>query len=255
MPFRLLHGSRFYNWFEVCGKATPAQAKDFRICLHGWIDAFTPLDGLSQRARKHKYTVLLGALVNLPILMRHYHDFVLMLLLYNNRFMKKHGDLVRALTGTGVDGTKYDDNVNLAMELELTETEAPWIQLPNDEDPTGPPVHRRLRVFLLLMSYDWLGGGEFGPWSESVSARYPCPKCKWAVSCPCSYLASDDPCRATVEHVAHCQGNKPRDHSEACDVIDELRALALKPRTKTKLEEQKTSGHLHALLLHAAAHA
>ena len=155
----VIHGSRFYNWYEVCGKATPEQSQDFRVCLHGWIDAYTPLDGLSQRARKHKYTVLLASLVNLPIRMRHYHDFLLLLLLYNNRYLKKHGGLVRALTGTGEDGTKYDDPVNLAMELELDEGQSPMISLPNDSDPTGKPLMFRLRLFLLLVSYDWLGSG------------------------------------------------------------------------------------------------
>ena len=68
----VIHGSRFYNWHEVCGKASSEQYRDFRAVLHGWIDAYTPLDGLSQRARKHKYTVFLSALVNLPVRMRHY---------------------------------------------------------------------------------------------------------------------------------------------------------------------------------------
>ena len=241
------HGSRFYNWFQLCGKATPEEANDFRVALHGWIDAYTPLDGLSQRARKHKYTVLLGSLLNLKARVRHYHDFVLLLLLYNNRYMKKHGGLVRALTGTGEDGTKYPDEVNLAIELELERDRCPIIELPNDADPSGQPVRRRLRLFLLLVSYDWLGSGEWGPWAESVSARHPCPKCKWTPKCPCAYLAASDPSRATIVHLPHCQANAKRTHEEALQVMTELRVLAEQPRSKTKLASRMTEEGIFSL--------
>jgi hypothetical protein len=236
----VIHGSRFYNWWELCGKATPEEANDFRIALHGWIDAYTPLDGLSQRARKHKYTVLLASLLNLPARMRHYHDFLLLLLLYNNRYLKEHGGLVRALTGTGQDGTKYPDSVNLAIELELEPGRCPMIELPNDANPAGKPVMRRLRLFLHLMSYDWLGSGEWGPWAESVSARFPCAKCKWAPTCPCAYLAASDPRRTKIKHVPHCQANAQRTHGEALHVMAELRILAKLPRSKTKLARRMT---------------
>jgi hypothetical protein len=237
----VIHGSRFYNWIEVCGKATPEEENDLRIVLHGWIDAYTPLDGLSQRARKHKYTVLLAALVNLPTRTRHYHDFLLLLLLYNDRYMKAHGGLVRALTGKGMDGTKYDDDVNLAIELELEPPHCPIIELPNDDNPEGAPVKRRLRLFLLLVSYDWLGSGEWGPWAESVSARHPCPKCKWTPKCPCAYLAASDEERANVVHLPHCQANAKRTHGEAMQVMSELRVLAQQPRSKTKLKDRMTA--------------
>ena len=244
----VIHGSRFYNWYQVCGKATPDQANDLRVVLHGWIDAFTPLDGLSQRARKHKYTVLLAALVNLPVRMRHYHDFLLLLLLYNNRYLKKHGGLVRALTGVGEDGTTYGDKVNLAIELELNDDDEPaMIELPNDADPAGDPVTRRLRLFLLVMSYDWLGSGEFGPWAESVSARHPCPKCSWAVKCPCAYLAESDERLADVVHLPYCKGKARRTHDEAMHVMHEMRLLAKTPRSKTKLAERMTQEGLFSL--------
>ena len=78
------------------------QANDLRIALHGWTDAFTPIDGLSQKARKHKYGAFLATLVNLPLHLRHYVDHVLLLALYNSRYAKKHGGLVRMLTGPRV---------------------------------------------------------------------------------------------------------------------------------------------------------
>ena len=84
----LVHGTRFLDWPEVCGKATESEAKDLRIVLHLWTDEFTPIDGLSQKARHHKYGALLAALVNLPHRMRHYADHILMLALYNSRYAK-----------------------------------------------------------------------------------------------------------------------------------------------------------------------
>ena len=81
----LVHGSRFLDWPEVCGKATESEAKDLRVVLHIWTDEFTPIDGLSQKARHHKYGALLAALVNLPHRMRHYADHILLLALYNSR--------------------------------------------------------------------------------------------------------------------------------------------------------------------------
>ena len=83
----LTHGTRFLDWRAVCGKATAAEARDLRVVLHGWTDEFTPIDGLSQKARVHKYGVVLVSLVNLPLRLRHYADFILMLVLYNCRLM------------------------------------------------------------------------------------------------------------------------------------------------------------------------
>jgi hypothetical protein len=81
----LVHGTRFLDWKAVCGKATASEARDLRVVLHGWTDEFTPIDGLSQKARAHKYGAVLVSLVNLPLRIRHYADHVLLLALYNSR--------------------------------------------------------------------------------------------------------------------------------------------------------------------------
>ena len=84
----LTDGSRFLDWHEVCGKADESEAMDLRVVLHGWTDEFTPIDGLSQKARAHKYGALLASLVNLPHRMRHYTDHILMIAMYNSRYAK-----------------------------------------------------------------------------------------------------------------------------------------------------------------------
>lgn len=81
----LTDGTRFLDWKDVCGKADESEANDLRVVLHAWTDEFTPIDGLSQKARAHKYGALLAALVNLPYRMRHYADNMLLLALYNSR--------------------------------------------------------------------------------------------------------------------------------------------------------------------------
>ncbi len=70
----------------------------------------------------------------------------------------------------------------------------------------------RLRVFVLLISLDWLASGDFGPFAGSVSARKPCGKCYWTGTCDCSFLASNDPRRDSITHAPHCEGVKPRTH-------------------------------------------
>ena len=233
------HGTRFLDWFAVCGKATAAEAKDLRILLHGWTDEFTPLDGLSQKARKHKYGAVTCAIVNLPLRMRHYADHVLLLALYNSQYAKANGGLVRILTGVGFDGKVHNDGCTLAGELALGDA-SPEISLPDDDNPAGDPVTWRLRLFVSLMSFDWLAAGEFGPFAGSVSARRPCGKCFWFAGCPCSFLPRSDPRRQTMTHHLQCRGVEPRTHSSVMETVAELRALAAQPRTKSAMANMST---------------
>ena len=226
----VIHGSRFWKWFEVCGAASDNEMNDFRVVLHGWTDEFTPLDGLSQKARKHKYGAFLATLVNLPLHLRHYVDFVLMLALYNARYAKQNGGLVRMLTGTDNMGKKHDDGVTLATELSPG-YEYPIIELPNDDDPAGEPRKWRLRIFLLMISLDWLAAGDFGPFAGSVSARHPCPKCKWTAECACAWMSKDDPRRLTVTHSNACKGRTPRTHDSVMHEVRELRTQLAKSKT------------------------
>ena len=81
----LVHGTRFLDWHEVCGKATESEVQDLRVVLHAWTDEYTPVDGLGVKAKKHKYGTVLATLVNLPQRIRHYADHVLLLCMYNSR--------------------------------------------------------------------------------------------------------------------------------------------------------------------------
>ena len=234
----LVHGTRFLDWHAVCGKATLDEAHDLRVVLQAWTDEFTPIDGLSQKARVHKYGAVLACPVNLPLHMRHYADHILLLALYNCRYAKANGGgLSRILTGVGADGKKYSDGVTFADELAL-DGESSIIELPNDADPTAEkPIKYRLRLFILLVSLDWLACGDFGPYAASVSkARRPCGKCMWFAGCECSFLPRNDPRHLTMEHHQHCRGMQPRTHAGVMETVHELRALAAKDRTKTAMK-------------------
>ena len=145
------------------------------------------------------------------------------------------------LTGIGADGTRYKDGCTLASELALKEA-SPIITLPNDDDPDGEPVRYRLRLFILLLSCDWLAVGDFGPFAGSVSATRPCWKCKWVQTCPCAYLPRADPRRATMKHQEGCpRSTTCRTCNEVMETVLELRELATKPRTKTAMKAVSTS--------------
>jgi hypothetical protein len=144
--FDLTHGSRFTGWHEVCGAATADERNDFRALLHGWTDEFTPTEGLSPRARHHKYGAFLATLVNVPLRVRHYVDHVLVLALYNSRYAKENGGLVRMLTGRGTGGTQYKDGVTFAGELALS---------PNACSQVAAQTERNIRTVLRL-PVSWL---------------------------------------------------------------------------------------------------
>mmetsp|Transcript_31047 Transcript_31047/g.81215 ORF Transcript_31047/g.81215 Transcript_31047/m.81215 type:complete len:556 (-) Transcript_31047:839-2506(-) len=220
----VIHGRRFYDWFDVCGPASPSQNDDLRVVLHCWQDGMTPIDGLSQKARKHKYGVVLASFVNLPLQTRFYEDFILLLALYNERYSNEHGGLSRMLTGVGRDGKDHRDPCCLAAEIEPFDA-SPLVEMPNDDDPNGPPLKRRLRLFILLFSLDWLAHGDFGPYAGSVSAKFPCFKCHWTESCPCFYMSANDARRSTMKHIKQCRGIEPRTHEGVMDAVRELRAL------------------------------
>lgn len=214
-------GSAFRSRSDICGRAAPAQSRDLRVVIHGWTDEFTSVDGLGVNAKHNKYGAVLGALVNLPLHLRHSFAFILLIALYRAKFAAQHGGLMRMLTGVSETGEAHQDGLTLAAEVRLGQEGGTEIELPSDV-PGEDDVTWRLRVFLLLFSLDWLAQGDFGPFAASVSARRPCFKCLWTASCPCAYLPTAD--ADGVEHTIHCRGRKSRTHASVMHVVHELRA-------------------------------
>ena len=237
-------GSAFRSNHAMCGKATADEANDLRVVLHGWTDGFTTTDGLGVTATDHHYDVILAALVNLELRVRHYVDHVLMLALWAVQFAKDNGGMSRMLTGVGVDGVPHHDGVTLAGELDTGREGGVMIDLPDDTAESGLRKWR-LRIYMLLFSLDWLAAGAFGPFASSVSARRPCVKCKWTSACPCAFLpasvAAQDrfkgPDGKMSGHSLHCRRNAPRTHAGVMEAVHELRAWK---GTKTALAARKT---------------
>ena len=233
----LTSGSAFRSNQSMCGAAKEEEKKDLRIVIHLWTDEFTSVDGLGVNAKEHKYGVVLAALVNLPKRMRHYVDHVLMVALYQSKFSKRLGGLVRMLTGTDNEGGVHADGCTLASELEASQKKGIAIQLPNDEK-TGGTRTWLLRVTVLLISVDWLAAGEFGPFAGSVSARHPCGKCMWTQDCPCAFRAAGDASEMpATEHSECCRRDAPRTHAGVMETVKEMRAWK---GTKKLLEEKRT---------------
>ena len=258
-----VQGDVFLNRQDIVGKCTASEIDDLRVALQVWTDEFTPIDGLSQKARFHKYGTVLAALLNLPPRLRHYADHILLLLLYNSRYSKANGGLSRLLTGIGSDGTKYDDTTNLAAEIRLG-VNSPLINIPDVDDPSKQKTWR-LRVFVIFVSLDWLAVGDFGPFAGSVSARRPCWKCKWTANCPCAFIAPNDPRRApgyvlregevALVHTEHCKGYEPRTHDSVITLTRELHALEVAGiagvRNKTRIADFRTGSGIFSS--HSAA--
>jgi hypothetical protein len=237
-------GSAFRGNWEMCGRADASQANDLRIVVHGWTDEFVTVDGLGVCAKQHKYGVVLGSLVNLPLRVRHYVDNVLLIALYRAVYAKENGGLSRMLTGIGCDGVPHHDGVTMAAEVKVGKGEGTRIVLPDNSASSGEKEWC-LRIFILLFSLDWLASGDFGPFAAAVSARRPCGKCLWTQACPCAFLpasiAKQDrflgPDGKVVPHADACRRNLPRTHEGVMAVVREMRVWA---GTKAQLRAHKT---------------
>jgi hypothetical protein len=224
----------FRNNAQMCKKATAEQARDFRVAAQVWTDEYTTVDGLSVYAGNRKYGIVLGALINLPLYMRHYVDNLLLLMLYSSKYAKKHGGLSRMLTGIAKDGTVHRDGLNLSLEVDLGKSTGTMIELPSDSDDQVEPELWNLRFSIIMISLDWLATGDFGPFAASVSARYPCFKCMFTTKCACAYQPRA--VAATMTHAPECRGCAPRTHEGVMDAVRELRALSATEAKKQMTE-------------------
>ena len=207
-----------------------------------WTDEYTPVDGLTGRASDRKYGAVCASIINLEAQVRFIHDFILLLLVYNAKGIKKVGGLNRLLTGKGGDdGKEYHDGISLAVELERCRTESIMVELPDDDKPGCTKIWR-LRIYLLMVTFDWLASGDFGPFASSVAARYPCFKCMWTKDCECAYKPSTS---ITEVHGPHCRRHAKRTHNGTMAAVEELRAYRGSAAGLHKLKTDTGIFHLH----------
>ena len=231
-------GSRFRSNARLVGTATGEDPRrpTLRIGLHAWMDEYTTVDGLATKAGDHKYNILLMALLNLPLYMRHYFDHLLLIAIFQSKYAAKNGGTAAMLCGTEGDPS---DTLTLRSELAVTHQAPVLIALPDDQDPTGSGVAEfGLVVDLVLISLDWLAQGDFGPYSTSVAARHPCPKCMWTAACGCAFMHAGDPRRQTMSHSELCCHRAPRTQQGVMAAVHEFRAWS---GNKTELAKRRTA--------------
>ena len=222
--------ARRFRSSDACKLATPDQAKDLRIQLHMWNDAFTSTDGMGAKAKENKWEVVLVALLNLPLHMRHYFDHILLVALCQYQWATRNGGVARILCGVDDSGTELkakSDVLNLRSEVRATQEGKVKILLPDDENPSNTDgIEFVLRLGISLISLDWLANGAFGPFAEAVSANRPCFKCLWTDKCGCAWIARSDKRNESIVHHALCRQRRLRTHDETMQVVREMRAMA-----------------------------
>jgi hypothetical protein len=220
-------GERFRSDARMC--AASNDKNELRVALHGWLDDMTSVRDLSSKAKEHKYTILLLALLNLPLHVRHFMDYILLAGIFQVKHANKHGGMVKILCG---------DGFSFAKELDIEHRAQ--IELPDDEKP-GEKRQFDLVISLVLMSFDWLANGDFGCFAGSVSAKHPCMKCHWTKDCPCAYTHLTDPSQCV--HIAGCKHKRARTHTETLQLAKELDALKRSGAGATRISNfSKESG-------------
>ena len=88
----------------------------------------------------------------------------------------------------------------------------------------------RLRVFLLLVTADYLAAAALGPTPGSTSALRPCRDCLWLPRCPCARLSLDGEDGGgggcPVVHDALCCGINPRTEEQLAVDLEVVRTWA-----------------------------
>ena len=202
---------------------------------------------IGTKRKNHKYGVVVAANVNLPKHVRVSHDQLHLVALYNTKFAKKHGGVVRMLTGVSDDGTRHferakDGSVRpentLAYDHERGIEGVP-IELPNDE--TGGTKRWVLEMHSLGWTADLLGAGGLGPFPEGFTARHPCRDCWWHTGCWCAYARAEE-LQKRKEHELGCRWGEGGQECHPCRTAAELDANQATLRSvtfKTKVAREE----------------
>ena len=226
----------------MCKKATLIERNDLRISMHPWNDGFTSvLQKRASVAAENKWEVVLIALLNLPLFMRHYFDHILLVAIAQSKWATANGGITRILCGVGEDGEELktpNDAINLFAEIRASKERKITINLPDDANPGNEKgIDYTLILGITCISLDWLANGAFGPFAEAVSANRPCFKCMWTPQCGCAWIARTDGRNSTIVHSALCRRKRPRTHDETMQVVREMRLMSSADLKASSTEE------------------
>jgi hypothetical protein len=178
------------------------------------------------RRKLHKYGILLGRIVNLPLQFRNKRAFLVLLGLYQAKFAKAHGGVCRMISGVGPDGTKFDE-VCLRTDLEKLSKGVP-MDIPDDDN--GGTSEWIVEVHLLGWLADLLGAHGLGPWPESFQAHHSCRDCWWHTTCWCAYAPPDS--RRAQQRRPHVNGCRHGTERGLAELQRDLQVVCGEFRTK-----------------------
>ena len=132
--------------------------------------------------------------------MRNRRDKILLFGLFNVKWAKSHGGILRLLAGVNKDGTTVAETC-LRTELESLAAGVP-MEIPSKQGGTEEVI---VECHLTGWLADLLGAHGLGPWPESFQARHACRDCWWHTGCWCSELPPES-----------SELKSKRDHAQGC---------------------------------------
>ena len=173
------------------------------------------MNAIGTRRKDHKYGVVLIRLLNLPLQIRNRLDKLLLFGIYNVKWAKAHGGVLRMVCGVNEDGSADDADINMRTDLLRLLAGVP-MSIPDDVNGGMMPIV--LEVHHVGWLADLLGAGGLSHFPESFGARHPCKDCWWHSSCWCAHVLPDSQ-----------EARSKRAHAEGC------RGVAIVPRTSEEV--------------------
>ena len=163
-----------------------------------WVNA------IGTRRKDRKYGVILVRVLNLPLQIRNRMDKILLFGVYNVKWAKKHGGVMRMMCGVDANGKFDDADINLRTELLRLQA---GVEMTIPDDVNGGTMPIILEAHHLGWLADLLGAAGISHFPESFCARHPCKDCMWHSSCWCSHvLPNSQEARAKRPHAEGCRG-------------------------------------------------
>ena len=183
------------------------------VCVPQWVKP------IGVRRKEHKYSVVLIKINALPVQIRTRRDKVLLYAIWNTKFAKGKGGMLRMLCGMDQDGSIVE-NVCLRTELDRLRAGVE-MEIPNDV--TGGKQKVIVEADITCWLADLLGTHTLGPWPESFQAQHCCRDCWWSTGCWCSHLPA-----------GHRHLKAVRAHTHGCRGVTDCEMM---PRSRQELEE------------------
>ena len=202
------------------------------------------------RRKEHKYSVVLFKVNNLPKNIRTRRDKILLYGIWNTKFAKKVGGVLRMLCGVSLDGTVHNE---VCLRTELEELQR-GVEMDIPNDALGGKERWIVEVHHTGWLADLLGAHGLGPWPESFQARHPCRDCWWHSGCWCArYPPQHRELRSKRAHAEGCRGaDVPiRSLEELQRDLQELRSTTYQTKkAKASAYRDKGIARLHCTLEH-----